>query len=97
MDTLNRLPYMSREAVIERLEQWASKTNMTQEEEAQYEREWKAYNDFINTLDFARQEGLQEGRQENKMETARKLKELGVVDDIIMKAIGLSKAEMEKL
>lgn len=105
MDTPNRIPYMSREAAIERLEQWASKTNMTQEEEAQYEREWKAYNDFINTLDFARQEGLQEGRQkglqesrqENKLETARKLKELGVVDDIIMKAIGLSKAEMEKL
>lgn len=54
---------MSREAAIERLEQWASKTNMTQEEEVQYEREWKAYNDFINTLDFAEQEqeGFQEG------------------------------------
>lgn len=93
MDTLNRLPYMSREAVIERLEQWASKTNMTQEEEAQYEREWKAYNDFINTLDFAEQEG----RQEALMQIARKLKEMGMTNEFIAEVTELSKEEIEKL
>lgn len=84
---------MSREAVIERLEQWASKTNMTQEEEAQYEKEWKAYNDFINTLDFAEQEG----RQEALMQIARKLKEMGMTNEFIAEVTELSKEEMEKL
>lgn len=83
---------MSREAVIERLEQWASKTNMTQEE-ALYEKEWKAYNDFINTLDFAEQEG----RQEALMQIACKLKEMGMTNEFIAEVTELSKEEMEKL
>ena len=66
---------------------------MTQEERAQYEEEWKVYNDYFNTLDFAEQKGLQKGLQKG----ARNLKELGVADDIIMKSTGLSKEEIEKL
>ena len=58
-----------------------------------YEEEWKVYNDYFNTLDFAEQKGLQKGKEE----TARNLKELGVADDIIIKSTGLSKEEIEKL
>ncbi|NNM66710.1 MAG: Rpn family recombination-promoting nuclease/putative transposase [Spirochaetales bacterium] len=43
------------------------------------------------------QEGRQEGRQEEKLETARRLKELGISADLISKATGLSEAEIEKL
>ena len=93
MDTLDRMPFKARKAVFERLEKLASKANMTQEERAQYEEEWKVYNDYFNTLDFAEQKGLQKGKEE----TARNLKELGVADDIIIKSTGLSKEEIEKL
>ena len=78
---------------FERLEKLASKANMTQEERMQYEEEWKVYNDYFNTLDFAEQKGMQKGIRE----TARKLKELGVADDIIIKSTGISKEEIEKL
>ncbi len=57
MDTLDRMPFKARKAVFERLEKLASKANMTQEERAQYEEEWKVYNDYFNTLDFAEQKG----------------------------------------
>ena len=97
MDTLDRMPFKARKAVFERLEKLASKANMTQEERARYEEEWKVYNDYFNTLDFAEQKGLQKGLQKGKEETARNLKELGVADDIIMKSTGLSKEEIEKL
>ena len=97
MDTLDRMPFKARKAVFERLEKLASKANMTQEERAQYEEEWKVYNDYFNTLDFAEQKGLQKGLQKGKEETARNLKELGVADDIIIKSTGLSKEEIEKL
>ena len=101
MDTLDRMPFKARKAVFERLEKLASKANMTQEERMQYEEEWKVYNDYFNTLDFAEQKGvqkgLQKGLQKGKEETARNLKELGVADDIIMKSTGLSKEEIEKL
>ena len=97
MDTLDRMPFKARKAVFERLEKLASKANMTQEERARYEEEWKVYNDYFNTLDFAEQKGLQKGLQKGKEETARNLKELGVADDIIIKSTGLSKEEIEKL
>ena len=70
---------------------------MTQEERMQYEEEWKVYNDYFNTLDFAEQKGMQKGIQKGIRETARKLKELGVDDDIIIKSTGISKEEIEKL
>ena len=66
-------------------------------ERMQYEEEWKVYNDYFNTLDFAEQKGVQKGLQKGKEETARNLKELGVADDIIIKSTGLSKEEIEKL
>lgn len=44
MDTLDRMPFKARKAVFERLEKMASKANMTREERAQYEEEWKHYN-----------------------------------------------------
>ena len=87
MDTLDRMPFKARKAVFERLEKLASKANMTQEERARYEEEWKVYNDYFNTLDFAEQKGLQKGLQKGKEETARNLKELGVADDIIISFI----------
>ena len=93
MDTLDRMPFKARKAVFERLEKLASKANMTQEERMQYEEEWKVYNDYFNTLDLAEQKGMQKGIRE----TARKLKELGVADDIIIKSTGISKEEIEKL
>ena len=101
MDTLDRMPFKARKAVFERLEKLASKANMTQEERARYEEEWKVYNDYFNTLDFAEQKGvqkgLQKGLQKGKEETARNLKELGVDNDIIIKSTGISKEEIEKL
>ena len=61
MDILDRMPFKARKAVFERLEKLASKANMTQEERAQYEEEWKVYNDYFNTLDFAEKKGMQKG------------------------------------
>lgn len=113
MDTLDRMPFKARKAVFERLEKMASKANMTQEERAQYEEEWKFYNDYFNTLDFAQkkglEEGLEEGRKEGRkegkeegmlearIETARKLKELGVATEAIASATGFSPDEIEIL
>ena len=89
MDILNKMPFKARKAVFERLEKLASKANMTQEERAQYEEEWKVYNDYFNTLDFAEKKGI--------IATARKLKKMGMTNDFIIEATGLSKEEIEKL
>ena len=74
MDTLDRMPFKARKAVFERLEKMASKANMTQEERAQYEEEWKFYNDYFNTLDFAQKKGLEEGRKKVEKKVGKKAK-----------------------
>lgn len=43
------------------------------------------------------QQGLQQGRELEKIENARKLKQIGVAVDDICKALGLSKTDVEKL
>ena len=89
MDTLDRMPFKARKAVFERLEKLASKANMTQEERAQYEEEWKVYNDYFNTLDFAEKKGM----QKEKEVTARIMKSKGLSLELISECTGLTTAQ----
>ena len=88
MDTLDRMPFKARKAVFERLEKLASKANMTQ-----YEEEWKVYNDYFNTLDFAEKKGM----QKEKEVTARIMKSKGLSLELISECTGLTTEEIEKL
>ncbi len=108
MDTLDRLPFKARKAVFERLEQLASKANMTPQERAQYEEEWKNYNDYFNTLDYAEQkgrkkgieEGIQIGEEKGRkalLDAARELKKRGITNDVIVTSMKLSPEEVENL
>jgi len=109
MKQMKEITFKDRSAIFGRLEEIASRANLSKEERAQYEYEWKVYNDYFNTLDYAekkgREEGLKEGiaegmekgREEEKLENARKFKALGVSTEIIMQATGLSSEEIEGL
>ena len=39
-------------------------SNLTPKQRAQYEAEWKMYNDYYNTLDFAVEKGMKKGMEE---------------------------------
>ena len=101
MEIMERMPFKARKAVFDRLEQIASKANMSVEERNQYETEWKIYNDYFNTIDSAKREGreagIAEGRAEGMIETARNFKNIGVDTEIIMRATGLSAKDIELL
>lgn len=70
---------------------------MTKEERQDFDRYIDAVMSQNDVLDTAKMEGRAEGRAEEKLENARNLKSLGVSTEIIMKAIGLSAEEIEKL
>ena len=72
METLDRLPFKVRKAVFDRLEQLASKANMTPEERWQYEEEWKNLNDLVNTHAYAMKTGLAEGMEKGLKEGLEK-------------------------
>ena len=95
---MKEISFDDREAIKERLEELASLRNMSR---AQYDYEWKIYNDYLNTFNSAEKkghaEGLAEGRSSEKNEIAKKMKAKGQPTDFIADITGLTIEEIEKL
>lgn len=67
-------------------------------ERRQYEESQKEYWDYTSTLQTAEKKGRAEGRAEEKRDTARKLKAMGVLsDEQIAAATGLTIDEIKSL
>lgn len=101
MNKLKEISFDDIEAIKERLKELASRRNMSKEERAQYDYEWKIYNDYLNTFNSAEKkghaEGLAEGRSSEKNEIAKKMKVKGQPTDFIADITGLTIEEIEKL
>ena len=93
MDKLKEISFKDKKAIFDRLERIASQANLSKDERARLDEDWKNYNDFFNTMDYAKEEG----RAEQNLENARNFKALGVSTEIIMKATGLTEEEIEQL
>ena len=99
---MKEISFDDREAIKERLEELAFRRNMSR---AQYDYEWKIYNDYLNTVNSAEKkghaeglaEGRAEGRAEEKLENARRMKSKGYPLDDIVDITGLTIEEIEKL
>ena len=63
-------PFKDKQEIFSRLERVASQANLSEEERARYEEEWKIYNDYFNTIESAKKQGLEEG-MEKGMEKGR--------------------------
>ena len=68
MDKLKEISFKDRKAIFDKLERIASQANLSKEERARLDEDWKNYNDFFNTMDYAREEGRTEGRAEGRIE-----------------------------
>ena len=105
MKQMKEISFKDRDAIFGRLEELASRGNMSKEERAQYDYEWKIYNDYLNTFNSAEKkghaeglaEGRVEGRAEEKLENARRMKSKGYPLDDIVDITGLTIEEIEKL
>ena len=93
MNKLKEISFKDRKAIFDRLEQVASQANLTAEERARLEEEWKNYNDFFSTIDFAREEGA----QKTNLENAKWMKLKGYSLDDIFDITGLTLEVIEKL
>ena len=93
MNNLKEISFKDRKAIFDKLERLASQANLTEEERARLEEDWKNYNDYFNTIDFAKKEG----EQKKNLENAKKMKDMGLSFEIIMQVTGLPIEEIEKL
>ena len=95
----------NKQEIFSRLERVASQANLSEEERARYEEEWKIYNDYFNTIESAKkqgtEEGMEKGRAEGKhkanIENAKKMKAMEFPIETISQITGLSPEEIEKL
>ena len=88
MKELNEISFKDKDAIFGRLEQIASQANLSKEERAQYEYEWKVYNDYFNTLESgekkARAEGLEKGMEKGMEQSLEIMK----IRDGVLRAVG---------
>lgn len=113
MKQMKEISFKDRDAIFGRLETLASKANMSKDERAQYRHEWKIYNDYFNSVDYAEkkghaegraeglkeghEKGIAEGEQRKNLENAKKMKDKGSPLDFIADITGLTIEEIEKL
>lgn len=84
-------------AVFRKLFTAAEIAALGHEERKQYERDMMTENDYRNTIEYARYEGMQQGEQSGLAKAATEMKRMGLGTDIIRKATGMSEAEIAAL
>ena len=106
---LDRLPERLRERIFEKMFTAAEIAKLTYEEYEQYLMSLKAYRDYKNSMDTAKEEaraegkaegkaeGREEGKSEEKIETAKIAKAMGLPIEQIQLLTKLSIEEIEKI
>ena len=101
MNKMDEISFKDKQEIFSRLEKVASQANLSDEERARYEAEWKIYNDYFNTIESAKkranEEGREEGRAEEQLKLAKGFKDAGTDISVISKVTGLSIEEIEAL
>ena len=78
-------------------EEMAGIAKFTPVELKEYEDSLKTYRDLKNSLDTAEEKGRNEGRAEEKLDIARKMKSKGFTATDILEMTGLSEDEIKAL
>ena len=100
LKNLSRLidrPAALQERIFGKIFETAEISAFTKEERNQYENNMMTENDRKNALDYARQEGIAEGRQEALAAAAAGMKKMGMPVEAIMQVTGLSEAAIAAL
>lgn len=92
-DFIDGLPENLKEKVFE----VAEIAKFSKEESISYEDTLKYYSDLKNSLDAARNEGIEQGKLNEKMETVKLSIKNGLDNEMISKITGLKFDEIDKL
>ena len=97
MENLKDIPFTDKNPVLVDLEDAATRLGMTYDEEVAYQRSLKRMWDYDAGLWSAKQEGLEEGKAEEKKSIVANMRKYGLAPDAISQITGLSKEEIEQL
>ena len=88
-------PKALQERIFTRLFEQAEIAKLNPQELLDYEESVKVYRDLFNVVNTAERKGREEGRAEEKMDIARKMKNMGMDVDLIAQATGLTAEDIE--
>ena len=94
---LDRIPEKFKENIFLKLFETAEIAKFSQQEYQEYEDSLKYYRDIRNSLDTAREEGIEVGERKKQIEIAKTGLKEGLSVELIMKLTGLAKEEIENL
>ncbi|AUX17910.1 Rpn family recombination-promoting nuclease/putative transposase [Flavobacterium columnare] len=101
LEDFQNIPTIFKDEVFTQAFEKAELANFGQWELDKYESSLKVYRDLKSIIDTAfddgKMEGLEEGKIQGKIETAKSLKKLGISIEIIMQSTGLTQEEINKL
>lgn len=97
MDVLQRMPWLAQDAVFQKLASIADVSSLSQKDRETYDENLRKYRDTIAVMEGQYLEGRAEGRAEERLANARSLKANGIAMDIIVRSLGLTPDEVDKL
>lgn len=93
METLQRLPFKARKAVFNKLEKIVDIASLSKADRMKYDESIKIYRDNLAIMAFERNQG----REEERLEIARKMKALGIAEETIVLVTDLTAEEVAQL
>lgn len=97
METLTQIPWREQDELFEEISKVASREALSEEERNQYDDALRNYRDNIAMLKAAKNEGINEGTQNERSRIARSLLSMNISEDIISQSTGLSSEQIQKL
>lgn len=101
LTTFEEMPSILKERIFKKILKLAEYTALPKEDQKRYDDDLKRFRDYVNTLD-AREEkgekrGIKIGENKKAIETAKNLVEMGLSQEQVSKATGLTLEEIESL
>lgn len=97
MNNWNRMPDALKEQVFSHLDRLAAKAHLSEGDRIAYDKAVDRYNVSRIVENDIREQAVAEGRLKGRLEIARKLKENGFSIADIVRVVGLSAEEIDKL
>ena len=105
MDTLKRMPFAAQNAVFQKLAKITNIAGLQPEDRKKYDASIKAYRDsqavyegsYLLGEKSGLEKGMVKGMHTRNIQNARKMKELGLKEDLIQKITGLTTEELASL
>ena len=97
MELLDRMPFVAKKKIFERLAEIADSSCLSQEDREKYEESQKVADDWYSGMCGAWEEGMEEGMEKGKLEVALSMLQGGLPDMQIMNFTGLTQKQIDSL